>query len=285
MGSETPASSAIMAMVTRGFDVPDRPGFAWGWVVRFTGGMCWLQGRRRKFLGHANGKGRFRVAFRAMSFAAVILSGGGAFGDPWHPLAETSRCLADIVTAAGGHVEVDENVTDRLDDLDDVDLIVVNAAVGPTRPPSPDGNAGLRAYLARGGGVLAVHVGVCGLAGVDWWSEVTGARWIDGLSGHPPLGPSAVSVVRGSHPIVDGAVDFDVVDERYTGLAWVPSAPMALLEHELDGVRHPLMWVRSLGEARIVSDALGHDAESYESAHHVALIARAARWAAGQPVA
>ena len=44
------------------------------------------------------------------------------------------------------------------------------------------------------------------------------------------------------------------------------------------GARHPMIWAREHGPGRVVYDGLGHDARSYDSADHRALLLRAAAW-------
>src|SRR5690348_18076292 len=62
---------------------------------------------------------------------SLILSGGGAYADPWHPFAATSQRIARILESLGHDVEVNDLVADRVADLGGYDLIVVNAAAGP----------------------------------------------------------------------------------------------------------------------------------------------------------
>ena len=88
---------------------------------------------------------------------SLILSGGGAYADPWHPFAATPGRIAEILTALGHHVEISELVADRVADLRGWDLIVVNAASGPEADTGA-AQAGLTAALERGLGVLAIHV-------------------------------------------------------------------------------------------------------------------------------
>jgi hypothetical protein len=207
---------------------------------------------------------------------SLILSGGGAYRDPWHPFPQTSARLAGILWDLGHHVEVSDLVADRVADLSSFDLIVVNAAAGPETDHGA-ARAGLHAALGRGIGVLAVHVGVCALLRLPEWESVTGAAWVDGRTMHPKAGPSHVLVHQDRHPIVDGASDFDLVDERYTFLR-LAAGLVPLASHQHDGDLHPLVWARAHGRSRIVADALGHGPESYESAGHRRLIARAAQW-------
>jgi uncharacterized protein len=210
---------------------------------------------------------------------AVVLSGGGAYADPWHPFAATSELLAEIVGEAADEVEIDEDIEARLKDLSAVDLLIVNAARGPVTPTHAEAQTGLEEFLNRGGGVIAVHVGVCALLNLAGWPEITGAAWVDGQSGHPPLGLAHIRTFPDRHPVVGPIEDFDLVDERYTNLGFGTTPPVPLAAHDLDGTLHPLVWVRSRGPARIVSDSLGHGTESYDSPAHVTLLQRAALWA------
>ena len=210
---------------------------------------------------------------------SLILSGGGAYADPWHPFAATSERIADVLAALGHHVEISELVADRVADLRGWDLIVVNAASGPDADNSA-AQAGLMAALARGLGVLAVHVGACMLLRLPEWESVTGAAWISGRSMHPKVGPGRIITYPGRHPICAPVADFDITDERYAYLRTAPDiVPLAVHEHA--GELHPLLWARVRGKSRIVTDLLGHDECSYNSPEHRQLISRAARWLTG----
>ena len=207
---------------------------------------------------------------------SLILSGGGAYADPWHPFAATSERIADVLAALGHHVEISELVADRVADLRGWDLIVVNAASGPGADTSA-AQAGLMAALDRGLGVLAVHVGACTLLRLPEWESVTGAAWISGRSMHPKVGPCRIITYPGRHPISAPVADFDITDERYAHLRTAPDI-VPLAAHEHAGEVYPLLWARVREKSRIVTDLLGHDERSYDSPEHRQLISRAARW-------
>ena len=207
---------------------------------------------------------------------SLILSGGGEYRDPWHPFAATSERLAGLLVALGHDVEVSELVADHVADLRGWDLVVVNAAAGPESDTSAAA-AGLRAALDRGAGVLAVHVGACTLLRLPAWESVTGAAWISGRSTHPEAGPGQIITYPWRHPICAPVTDFDIIDERYAYLRTaLDVVPLAADEHE--GELHPVLWARVLGRSRVVTDVLGHDERSYDSAPHRELISRAAQW-------
>jgi type 1 glutamine amidotransferase len=214
---------------------------------------------------------------------ALILSGGGAYADPWHPFAQTSERIAAILRDAGFDAQIREDVEDALVDLSDVDLVVTNAAAGPDSDRRAVARNGMLAYLERGGGVLAVHVGTAGLVAIPEWEEVVGMAWVDGESSHTPVGLSSVLVYPDRHPIAAPLTGFDVHDELYRDLR-LSGQVVPLVAHEEQGRIHPLVWARHYGPAPIVVDTLGHDAASFDSPEHRTIIGRGALWAAGRPL-
>lgn len=220
---------------------------------------------------------------------AVLLSGAGRYGDPWHPFAATSDRIEALLVEAGLTVERVEQVEAAFEALDGADLLVVNAgdpdgpmADGAIAAPLDAGDAvagerRLRAALGRGVGVLSMHTGVASLREFPAYGEALGGRWARDRSWHPPLGEARVRLV-GDHPVRRGLDDFSVHDERYLGLEF--SGPIEVLaDHEHDGARHPLVWARRSGKSRVVVDLLGHTVESYETPGHRALLGAAIAWA------
>jgi type 1 glutamine amidotransferase len=210
---------------------------------------------------------------------AVVLSGAGRFADQWHDFAATSSRIADILSEAGFETEIAENVDERMADLSDAQLVVVNIG-GPAVPDlSADahGHVGLLAYVTRGGPLLAMHSATSSLPSIPEWEAIVGGAWIPGTTMHPDYGRSHVLVHARNHPIVSTLGDFDLYDERYSYLR-TGAGLTYLAEHELDGIGHPILWAHTYGTARIVYDALGHDAASYDSAVHREIITRAALW-------
>ncbi len=214
---------------------------------------------------------------------SLILSGTGEYADPWHPFGATSERIAAILTGLGHEVRISDRVADRVADLDQWDLVVVNAAAGPQadRAAARAARAGLATALDRGVGLLAIHVGATTLLRLPEWEPVTGAAWVNGHSMHPKVGPCRILTYPDRHPVCATVADFDIVDERYTHLRTAPDiVPLAAHVHE--GVRYPLLWCRERARSRVVADALGHDERSYDSAAHRELITRAARWLTGE---
>ena len=144
---------------------------------------------------------------------AIILSGAGRYADPWHPFAETSAALAELVRDAGFTVQVADDPDAALAALDEsVRLIVVNAGdpLGPNanagtgagaegdRPTPPEasviaaGDAALEAAIDRGVGILAVHAAASSLRDHATFAEVTPPA----LALTPDTGPGAACGVK-----------------------------------------------------------------------------------------
>jgi uncharacterized protein len=208
---------------------------------------------------------------------SLVLSGAGPYADAWHDFAATSPRLASILAGVGHDVEITEDIPGRLLDLAGVDLLVVNATEGPTGDGGVSARTALDEFLARGGGILAVHVGVCRLLDVPSWSQITGAGWMRGQTMHPPIDRCRVDVSPLAHPIAARSESFELFDERYSHLD-LGEGNTVFATHQHDGRAHPLLWARASGGSRVVSDVLGHGVESYDCAEHRALIARSAQW-------
>lgn len=238
-----------------------------------------------------------------MSANIVVVSGSGRYADPWHPLAETSARVADVLSSAGHTVTVDDAVDARLASLasaahDDVELLVLNVGAGRTpderavlessddraeTPLSAEDAAtahGLLSYLERGGALLALHVSATTFGFMPEWEYVLGGIWVRGTSMHPPYSKARVHVATDAHSIVAGIADFDVDDERYSKLRVSPRSQQ-LAWHDIEGVRHPLVWTHEYRGARIVYDALGHDAGSYDSHEHRTILLNSTAWLLG----
>lgn len=218
---------------------------------------------------------------------ALILSGGGRYADPWHPFAETSARLAELLRGQGLDVEISEEVDARMAALttDDPDLLVLNVG-DPAHTGTPDpeaearGREGLLAHLERGRPLLVSHVTSTSLRGVPEWEAILGGVWVRGTSFHPDYGPATIRVHVDRDPLAAGLGDFAVTDERYTDLR-VDPAVEALATHEHEGREHPLIWTRRYGDAKVFYDALGHDAASYDAPEHREILERAVRWLVG----
>lgn len=216
---------------------------------------------------------------------ALVLSGSGRYGDPWHPFAETSGALVELLTEEGLVVEQSTDVDGSLQRLHGVDLLAVNTSDpwrnGETGRGAPtQALSGLDAALERGIAVLVLHTGVTSLRDYPSWAAAVGAVWLPEISGHPPLTDFTVRLRADSLPtgsLLGDQSDFTVTDEQYSFLQRIgPSTVLA--EHTHAGEQHPLVWVRRHRSSRIAVDLLGHDLRSYASPEHRQLISSLVNW-------
>lgn len=204
----------------------------------------------------------------------LLFSGGGDYTDPWHPYAESSEQLAELLRSWGDDVEVTDLVDTALDALaDHPDVLVINAGAGPDpHPRDAELSTAARAHVDAGGALLVVHLSAGLFPGDDAWEDLIGARWIWDVSGHPPYGPFTVQVEPDD--LTAGLGDVTIEDESYAHLRLTPgSRVLAAHEHDPDGQRHPLLWLRRDG--RVIVDLLGHDGSSFAHPGHRELLRRA----------
>jgi hypothetical protein len=215
---------------------------------------------------------------------ALVFTGGGDYADPWHPYAESSEQLAELLRAWGDDVEVTDRVDTALDALaDHPGLFVINAGAGPGPHPRDADLAGAAlAHVEAGGTLLVVHLSTGLFPGDDAWEELVGARWIWDVSGHPPHGPFTVEI--DPDPLVAGLEDFTIADESYARLR-LHDGSRVLASHRADpdGERHPLVWLRPRGAGLVIVDLLGHDGASFGHPGHRALLERAMAPSRGAP--
>lgn len=214
---------------------------------------------------------------------ATVISGAGRYSDPWHPFAQTSAAVADLLGVHGLSVQVHPTDTGP-PDLSGVDLLVVNSGGGSTRaddeahPDTGPLRGAVLDFVRAGGPALVVHTGSNTFYETEEWAALIGGRWVPGLSMHPPLDVSRVSVRE--HPITSALPEPVVRDERYCHLQVAPSAEV-LISHTHEGVEHALMWTHRIGELRVIHNALGHDAEAYTGTFRRALLTRELDWLLG----
>ncbi|WP_285240536.1 ThuA domain-containing protein [Pseudarthrobacter sp. MEB009] len=229
---------------------------------------------------------------------ALLLSGTGRYADPWHPFAETSAALADLLREAGFDAVLPPDVDAALAALADLPgadlpaLLAINVGLprdGAPSPGTPQAAAGLSRWLRLGRPLLASHSSATSFTDLPEWEDGLGGRWIRGTSMHPDYGPAAISVRPESGPVVAGIPDFVLPDEKYSYLRTAPGITVHAT-HVHNGLDHPTVWslerpgAGSGGSGRTVYDALGHDAASYASPEHRRLLRQAIGWlTAGSP--
>ncbi len=221
----------------------------------------------------------------------LLISGG-----PLHDFAASSAAVVDILAEVGVHSTVFDDPRAALHALSERpeawDLLTVNAlhwAASSARHAhlrqrwsfalSDAESHAMDEYVRGGGSLLACHTAVICFDGDPRWAGCIGANWDWDRSMHPPLGPVRVvpTAAGRTHPITEGTAGFTTVDEVYGFLDEAPDL-VPLLTSAHGGAEHPVLWARSVGRGRVVTDLLGHDADAVNQPDHREVLRRAARW-------
>lgn len=212
-----------------------------------------------------------------------IISGVGRFSDRWHPYAETSPRISELLTAGGHQVEIAESTPQAFSDLSEVDLLILNVGGGTDEHPPDDSWLpifdNLGAWIEAGNPILGIHAAANAFP--DWpaWRRLLGGLWVRGVSHHPPRTEFTFDVTPTGlgHPAVGGLSTVTVLDERYSELD-VADGSVPLLQHRFDDKDQVMVWAVDDGRRRAIYDGLGHDLEAYDSPDRCRLLLSEAAW-------
>lgn len=147
--------------------------------------------------------------------------------------------------------------------------------------PSLRAQEAIRAFVERGGRYYALH-GTnsilrfleSGLVDTPDWAPHFMETLGSAFASHPPIEPFRVEVADGSHPVSAGIEPFDTTDELYLSR---PRAELHVLldtqfggqtpgfvDSEWEAARHPVVYLRPLGEGAVLYNALGHCRGHYD---------------------
>lgn len=223
----------------------------------------------------------------------VVLTGGSPHA---HDFGAIGAALGSLLHAHGYDVERVDNPDDAAGRLDrgDVDALVIDGlwwqmlddVYEPWRSHAyvtpPPTRASIEGFVARGGGLVALHT--TPICFDDWaeWGDIVGGAWQWGVSSHPPLGPVTASIV-GDHRVVAGLPrSVDLVDEVYGDLAVSPGVEtLAVARRTPDDQDQPVVWAHRYGAGRVVFDGFGHDVDSIANPVHTRLIEQSVDWVVG----
>jgi uncharacterized protein len=223
----------------------------------------------------------------------LILAGGIG-----HPFEQAAPALQQILAGEGIESEINFDIETGMRSLATTryDIVTVyalrwrmlgNEKYAPHRArwafsPSQEARAALRAHMARGGGLLALHTAMICFDDWDEWSDILGARWVWGQSSHPPRGGLQTRITRVDSVVTKGLDGFSLAnDEVYGGLEWRQDV-LPLMTARADGhaTEAAVLWTRLHGPAHVAVDLLGHDADSLKQPVHRTILIRATRWCA-----
>lgn len=181
--------------------------------------------------------------------------------------------------------------------LSKFNVIVMNSATGDVLSASQQ--AAIERFVEGGGGLIAQHaMGDSSLAKIwPWWETQLGTEFISHPADPQFQMADVVTLARG-HPVMAGlGAKFEHSDEWYSFTGPVAGEVVVLAGldestyspfNKVYGVEdlrmgpnpsdHPIIWAKCPGEGRIVYSALGHKADSYDSAPHRLLLTNALAW-------
>ena len=192
---------------------------------------------------------------------------------PYHPLGGVEPALRAIL-GADFALRFIEDTGELAAGLAGVRLIVGYADVWDT-VLADDAAVGLVDFVHRGGGLLALHNGIC-------WAKHARLRALLGavFTGHPEQETMPYRFA-GTHPIAAGLSEFSMQEEPYR-YEFEPGVEAgAFLRYEQAGRQWVAGWALAHGAGRVVNLQPGHTAAAFENPGYAALVRRSARWCAG----
>jgi len=215
--------------------------------------------------------------------AMVVVNGD----DIHHDLVLASTVFRDLAVEAGFatfSAAGTNRFTDPLPETGDAGTYLFYTAGGgfATRQ-----QAAVSAMVHAGKGLVALHASnVCGtveggaLDEADRpWFELVGNRYLSHGPGHHE-GRQRIHVTA-DHPVTRGIEDFELFDEFYEFELADDDVTVLAERTRDDGVVIPVLYVREVGEGRVVYCALGHDMRAWGEPPFRRLVRQALAWASG----
>ena len=199
--------------------------------------------------------------------------------------------LGDIAKQLGRKSFATENAAvfnDR--DLGHFSVVVLNSASGDFM--TPDQSAALERFVARGGGIVALHAAGDNSHTEPWYTKtIIGTKFVGHPGGPDQFQPARIVVDQPRHPVMAGVkLPWSPVDEWYSFDANPAAAGMTVLARideasyrpgaQLMMGAHPVVWINPTTKGRVVYSALGHSPESYDDPNYHRMLTNAIRWAA-----
>jgi type 1 glutamine amidotransferase len=163
-------------------------------------------------------------------------------------------------------------------------IVFMSTTTNPNNPASEwltgDRRVALQRFVARGGGIVAVHAAADSHYGWDWYGKLIGGRFASHPSGTPQ---GTVSVRADQHPNHDLPHSVERVDEWYyfndldPGSTYLMTLDPASIG-ERDVNPNPVAWTRDVDGGRMFYTAMGHTKESYAEPFFLRHLANGLDW-------
>lgn len=188
-----------------------------------------------------------------------------------HPrfLKEWTELLNQRGAATAGGMEFP--TADQLANTDVLILYAANAG-----KIAPEDRKNLDAYLARGGGIVVIHDGICS-DDPEWFKTIVGGAWEWKVSKYEE-GSMHLYFQDHDHPITKGVSNFDMDDEIYWDLRLDPAAHVLANSFRNVFEIKPQMWVYEKNNYRAFVMIQGHTYTNFALPHFRALLLRGIAW-------
>lgn len=201
----------------------------------------------------------------------------------------SNTVLAEIAQGLGRTSYVTENAAVFNDEqLRHFSVVVLNSASGDFM--TEDQRAALAGFVARGGGVVALHAAGDGSHTDSWYtSTIIGADYVGHPGGAHQFQPARIIIDQPDHPtMADVTLPWSPVDEWYSYAASPEARGMTVLARideasyrpgsRLAMGTHPVIWINPSTDGRVFYSALGHSPETYDDPNYRRILANAIRW-------
>jgi uncharacterized protein len=168
-------------------------------------------------------------------------------------------------------------------------VVVLNSASGTFLTPEQLG--ALERFVARGGGVVALHAAGDDSHKEPWYdATILGTTFIGHPGGEDHIQRARVVVDQPRHPVMAGVTQPWTATDEWYSFSGDPSARGMTVLARVDEAsyrpgaklamgRHPVMWINPRAKGRVFFSALGHDPEAYDDPNYRRILTNAIRWA------
>ncbi len=193
---------------------------------------------------------------------------------PYHPMEEVGKRMGELLP------ELDMEITNReeaLQKLEEGEYDVCFLYADFEQPPlTKKSAAALLCFVARGGGLFAIHGGIA-LQNRPEIGQLLGGMFM----GHPPydvLPVVSYKVADRDHTLTAGVEDFAIPDELY--LFDLPKLEdrRIFLCYEEKGVSCPAGWTREYGLGRVIYLCCGHNVHAFTQTMLIKLLKNGIIW-------
>ncbi|WP_347304395.1 ThuA domain-containing protein [Croceibacterium sp. TMG7-5b_MA50] len=225
--------------------------------------------------------------------AVLIVSKTNAWRHLEH-IPHSNAVLARIADDLGQASYVTENAAVFNDEqLRHFSVVVLNSTSGDFM--TPDQRAALAAFVARGGGVVALHAAGDGSHADSWYTgTIIGAPYAGHPGGADQFQSARIIIDQPDHPVMAGVtLPWSPVDEWYAYTASPAASGMVVLARIDEATyrpaagremgSHPVIWTNPATKGRVLYSALGHLPDAYDDPNYQRILTNAIAWAGRHP--